>query len=254
MKKVTLKLSLDALREEMTLIDQSDLSMLKGGTGNYGAYNSWEDMYAAMQNGYVPPAGSYSPGGGNNGGYGGYGQYGGYGGYTNWWEDPNYFGGSGSGGYGSYGGYGGYSSTNATPYGNCVFDTLTYLSGIYGGTQYSQEHWLNYYRSQNSDNMINRNSQGVMTGVTTSTDIMLNLMSNYFSVQSVAPSNLNATLTSGKRVLANLANQGPDGEGHSIIINCRNGDGTYEIYDPTAKVTRNVTGGDLAGTNYLIAI
>lgn len=259
MKK--LKLNLDQLGEELGILDPGYLHSIKGGYGNYGGgsggyggYNSWKELWYAMQNGYVPPEGTYNPGGaGSYGGYGNYGGYGGYGGYNGGW--PGWYppGTGGGYGYGSYGGYGpgGYS----TQYGNCIFDTLTYLSEVHGlGSSYDQTYWLNVYRAQNGDNQFGHDSNGNMTGVATSTQIMLNLMNNNFDVEAIDASNLNSTLTSGARVLASLSNLGSNGEGHSIIINCRKDNGLYEIYDPTANTTRSVTGGELAGTNYLIAI
>jgi len=259
-----LKLNLDQLGEELGILDPGYLQGIKGGYGNssgsYGGYNSWQELWDAMQNGYLPPAGTYNPGGsGSYGGYGNYGGYSSYGGYNGGW--PGWYppgtgggyGGYGSGSYGSYGSYGpgGYS----TQFGNCIFDTLTYLSEIHGlGSSYDQTHWLNVYRAQNGDHQFGHDSNGNMTGVATSTQIMLNLMDNNFDVEAVDPRNLDSTLRSGTRVLASLSNLGPNGEGHSIIIDSRNPDGTYNIYDPTADVSSKVTDSDLAGTNYLIAV
>ncbi|WP_202616851.1 hypothetical protein [Arcticibacter tournemirensis] len=119
-----LKLNLDQLGEELGILDPGYLQGIKGGYGNsnggYGGYNSWQELWDAMQNGYLPPAGTYNPGGsGSYGGYGNYGGYSGYGGYNGGW--PGWYppgggggyggGGSYNGGYGSYGGYnGGYGS------------------------------------------------------------------------------------------------------------------------------------------------
>ncbi|MBE8721370.1 T6SS effector amidase Tae4 family protein [Sphingobacterium pedocola] len=107
-----LKLNLDQLGEELEMLDPEHLHSIKGGTGSYGGYNSWEELWAAMQNGYVPPEGEYNPGG-----YGDYG-WGDYGGYNGGW--PDWYGGGygdyGTGGYGNYGGYSGgqidYSNLN----------------------------------------------------------------------------------------------------------------------------------------------
>ncbi|WP_202616850.1 hypothetical protein [Arcticibacter tournemirensis] len=111
-----LKLNLDQLGEELGILDPGYLQGIKGGYGNssgsYGGYNSWQELWDAMQNGYLPPAGTYNPGGsGSYGGYGNYGGYSSYGGYNGgWpgWYPPGTGGGYGSGSYGSYGGYGGY--------------------------------------------------------------------------------------------------------------------------------------------------
>src|SRR5690606_34557619 len=91
-----------------------------GGYGAYGGYNSWEELWEAMQNGYVPPEGDYNPGG--YGDYGGYwGNFGGYGGYDNPIPIPEVivYGGYG-GGYGGYynGGYGGYYGGTNSIFGN----------------------------------------------------------------------------------------------------------------------------------------
>ncbi|SDJ04339.1 hypothetical protein SAMN04487898_101157 [Pedobacter sp. ok626] len=110
-----LKLNLDQLSEELEMLDPEHLRGIKGGygesggSGGYGGYNSWEELWNAMQNGYVPPEGTYNPGGS-----GGYGNYGGYNGGWPGWYPPG-----GSGGYGGYspsggygGGYGGYGGPN----------------------------------------------------------------------------------------------------------------------------------------------
>ncbi|MFD2895627.1 hypothetical protein [Sphingobacterium arenae] len=139
-----LKLNLDQLGKELEMLDNDHLRGIKGGWdggyGAYGGYNSWEDLWEAMQNGYVPPEGDYNPGGyggywGDFGGYGGYNNpipipgvniYGGYGGgyngYDDYWED--YYGGY----YGNYGGYytGAYGGYYNGGYGG-------YYNGGYGG-------------------------------------------------------------------------------------------------------------------------
>lgn len=92
-----LKLNLDQLSEELEMLDFAHLHSIKGGygesggtNGGYGGYSSWEELWNAMLNGYVPPEGTYTPGG--SGGYGGYGGYypsGGYGGgYGGYGADP----------------------------------------------------------------------------------------------------------------------------------------------------------------------
>src|SRR5690606_38111153 len=105
-----LKLNLDQLGNELEMLDNEHLCGIKGGWdggyGAYGGYNSWEELWEAMQNGYVPPEGDYNPGG--YGGYGdyGWGDYGNYGGYNGGW--PGWYPPGGDyGGYGSYGGYNG---------------------------------------------------------------------------------------------------------------------------------------------------
>ena len=73
MKK--LKLNLERLGEELEILDPVYLTGIKGGFGNseqggsYGGYSSWEDLWYAVQKGYVPPEGTYSP----RGDYGGFG-------------------------------------------------------------------------------------------------------------------------------------------------------------------------------------
>lgn len=92
MKK--LKLRLDALREEMELLDLDDLNSFRGGTGGYYGYDTWSDFLDAAENGDVPD-GTYF----DNGTAGGYGVHG------DAWMYAN-----GGGGYGQYGqpGYGDY--------------------------------------------------------------------------------------------------------------------------------------------------
>ncbi|WP_196939336.1 hypothetical protein [Sphingobacterium pedocola] len=137
-----LKLNLDQLGQELEMLDLEHLHSIKGGTGSYGGYNSWEELWAAMQNGYVPPEGEYNPGGyGDYGNFGGYGDPnnpieipgvdigGGYGGYfDDDWDDWTPWGPGGYGGYyeGGYGGYhnGGYGTGGYGNYGNY---------GAYGG-------------------------------------------------------------------------------------------------------------------------
>lgn len=113
-----LKLNLDQLSEQLEMLDAEYLRGIKGGygesgggSGGYGGYSSWEELWNAMQNGYIPPEGTYNPGG--TGGYGGYSGEGGYGGYNGGWQ--GWYPPGGSGGYGGYspsggygGGYGGY--------------------------------------------------------------------------------------------------------------------------------------------------
>ncbi|MBD1424446.1 hypothetical protein [Sphingobacterium arenae] len=104
-----LKLNLDQLGKELEMLDNEHLCSIKGGWdggyGAYGGYNSWEELWEAMQNGYVPPEGDYNPGGYSGYGDYGWGDYGSYGGYNGGW--PGWFP-PGSGGYfGGYGGYGG---------------------------------------------------------------------------------------------------------------------------------------------------
>lgn len=119
-----LKLNLDQLGNELEMLDNEHLRGIKGGWdggyGAYGGYNSWEELWEAMQNGYVPPEGDYNPGG--YGDYGGYwGNFGGYGGYDNPIPIPEVivYGGYG-GGYGGYynGGYGGYYGGTNSIFGN----------------------------------------------------------------------------------------------------------------------------------------
>ncbi len=155
-----LKLNLDQLGEELGILDPGYLQGIKGGYGNssgsYGGYNSWQELWDAMQNGYLPPAGTYNPGGsGSYGGYGNYGGYSGYGGYNGgWpgWYPPGTGGGYGeygSGGYGSYGGYGGYGGYGAQlPNGDCLFNMVAYMlngntydAQCYKGELISQYHF-----------------------------------------------------------------------------------------------------------------
>ncbi|WP_202912471.1 hypothetical protein [Sphingobacterium olei] len=134
-----LKLNLDQLGQELEILDLEHLHSVKGGTGSYGGYNSWEELWAAMQNGYVPPEGDYYPGG--SGGYGDYGwnDYGNYGGYNGGW--PDWYGGGygdyGTGGYGNYGGYGGYGTGIVIPYdvyGDNLLLEMYNLTGASGST------------------------------------------------------------------------------------------------------------------------
>lgn len=135
MKK--LKLNLERLGEELEILDPVYLTGIKGGFGNseqggsYGGYSSWEDLWYAVQNGYVPPEGTYSPGGDYGGfgywpGYGGtpgypinldpvpVGGYGNYGSNGGWWTWPNWSGyGNGSGGYYPSGGDNGGNSSSS---------------------------------------------------------------------------------------------------------------------------------------------
>jgi|GEM_PF-2344367 len=122
-----LKLNLDELSRELEMLDAEYLRGLKGGYGEYGGYNSWEELWKAMQHGYQPPAGTYYPGGDPTDGS--YGNYNEYGGYNNQWPggyppgtDGNYgnYGDYGTGGYGSYGEYGGYGG----PFPKITFDIL----------------------------------------------------------------------------------------------------------------------------------
>src|SRR5690606_380529 len=135
-----LKLNLDQLGKELEMLDNEHLRGIKGGWdggyGAYGGYNSWEELWEAMQNGYVPPEGDYNPGG--YGGYGDYGwdDYGNYGGYNGgwpWWYSP----GGDYGGYGSYGGYGGYQprkTLNTTAFKDVFggINTAKENQGVYG--------------------------------------------------------------------------------------------------------------------------
>ncbi|QNR86777.1 hypothetical protein H9N25_10510 [Pedobacter riviphilus] len=87
MKK--LKFKLDALREEMEILNMDDLISTKGGgaAGYYG-YSTWEDFVYAVDHGNVPD-GTYFPDG-VSGGYGVHGDYGNLsylhldGGYGSW--------------------------------------------------------------------------------------------------------------------------------------------------------------------------
>jgi hypothetical protein len=101
MKK--LKFKLDALREEMEILNMGDLISTKGGgaAGYYG-YSTWEDFVYAVDHGDVPD-GSYFP----DGVSGGYGVHGDYGNLSYLHLDAGY-GTWNGGGYGSSGGYGGY--------------------------------------------------------------------------------------------------------------------------------------------------
>ncbi len=150
-----LKLNLDQLGEELGILDPGYLQGIKGGYGNssgsYGGYNSWQELWDAMQNGYLPPAGTYNPGGA--GGYGNYGGYSGYGGYNGGW--PGWYppgtgggyGGAGSGSYGSYGGYGGYGGYGAQlPNGDCLFNMVAYmLDGNTDDAQCYKDELMNRY-------------------------------------------------------------------------------------------------------------
>lgn len=52
-----------------------------------------------------------------------------------------------------------------------------------------------------------------------------------------------------------LPNQGPNGEGHAIVIlNPNSSNGTYTVFNPTLGINQTYTGGDLAGTNFLLAL
>src|SRR5690606_42072714 len=104
-----LKLNLDQLGQELEMLDNEHLRGIKGGWeggyGAYGGYNSWEELWEAMQNGYIPPEGDYYPGGYGESGGGDDGHYGGYHGGWTWGDSP----GGGSGGHngGGCGGWGG---------------------------------------------------------------------------------------------------------------------------------------------------
>ena len=134
-----LKLNLDQLGQELEMLDNEHLRGIKGGWeggyGAYGGYNSWEELWEAMQNGYIPPEGDYYPGGYGEYGWGDYGNYGGYNGGWPWWYSP----GGDYGGYngGGYGGYGGYSGSSAGPFPELKFSTLwnSYPADQYGNTQ-----------------------------------------------------------------------------------------------------------------------
>jgi|GEM_PF-6744333 len=109
------KLNLDELSKELEMLDAEYLRGLKGGYGEYGGYNTWEELWEAMQNGYQPPEGTYYPGGDPSGTGGDYGNDNGYGGYNNQWPGgyppgtDGEYGDYGMGGeYGDYGGYAGY--------------------------------------------------------------------------------------------------------------------------------------------------
>jgi|GEM_PF-1395989 len=158
-------------------------------------------------------------------------------------------GGAGSGGPGTPG-------YNPNDPGNCIFDLLSYLSNTHStsGYSYSPEYYYNLYASLNNPWDFNYNSSGELVGVTTNTNILTSLMSSTISAFSIPPSDLMATLNSGHQVAAMLPNQGPNGEGHAIVIESYNGDGTFKIFNPTLGINQSVTGGQLAGTNFLIAI
>jgi len=117
-----LKLNLDELSRELEMLDAEYLRGLKGGYGEYGGYNSWEELWEAMQHGYQPPEGTYYPGGdptdGSYGNYNGYGGYSGYGNYGGGWQGwfPGWGYGGDYGGYNYPSGYGGYSSGYMTYY------------------------------------------------------------------------------------------------------------------------------------------
>jgi len=120
------------------VLDYAYLHSINGGSGEYGGYDSWAELWAAMQNGYIPPEGTYYPGMGGYGsggyetggygeeGYGGYGS-GGYNGEWSWWYYPG-------GGYGEYGAggygtdeYGSAEQPGPLPNGECMFNMVAYL-------------------------------------------------------------------------------------------------------------------------------
>jgi hypothetical protein len=125
MKK--LKFKLDALREEMEILNMGDLISTKGGgaAGYYG-YSTWEDFVYAVDHGDVPD-GSYFP----DGVSGGYGVHGDYGNLPYLHLDAGY-GTWNAGGYGASGGYGGYGGHSSFFHidssGIYLLDTNCYIS------------------------------------------------------------------------------------------------------------------------------
>lgn len=146
-----LKLNLGQLGEELGLLNFECLQGIKGGYGNsggsYGGYNSWQELWYAMQNGYMPPEGTYNPGGygGYNGGWPGwYSPGGSYGGWPGWYS-PGMGGDDGAGGYGGYGGYG-----DPLPNGDCLFNMVAYMldGNTYEAQCYKDELISQYHFTQ----------------------------------------------------------------------------------------------------------
>ncbi|WP_443939458.1 hypothetical protein [Pedobacter sp. MW01-1-1] len=157
--------------------------------------------------------------------------------------------------------FGGYMTTDPGTYdptdpGNCVFNLLCYLSQSSSttGSSYSPEYYYNLYASQNNPWDFSYDSNGDLHGVTVSTSIMENLMASTLKATSIIPSDLNPTLASGKQVATMLPNQGPNGEGHALVIESYIGGGNYQCYNPSSGSAVIYTGGQLSGTNFLIAI
>ena len=126
-----LKLNLDQLGQELETLELKYLSGIKGGSGEYGGYDSMGDLWNAIQNGYIPPEGTYTPGG--YGGYGDWGDFGGYGGYNNPIDLPEM----------EVIGYGGYNNGYWNPWGSSGYDNGW---ANYGGYYfYGYDNYGGYY-------------------------------------------------------------------------------------------------------------
>jgi len=126
-----LKLNLDQLGQELETLELKYLRGIKGGSGEYGGYDSMGDLWNAMQNGYIPPEGTYTPGG--YGGYGDWGDFGGYGGYNNPIDLPEM----------EVIGYGGYNNGYWNPWGSSGYDNGW---ANYGGYYfYGYDNYGGYY-------------------------------------------------------------------------------------------------------------
>src|SRR5690606_5981604 len=198
-----------------------------GGYGAYGGYNSWEELWEEMQNGYVPPEGDYNPGGYGDYGWGDYGSYGGYNGGWPGWDYP----GGDYGGYGSYGGYGGYGGygSGVGIEGWCYFYTLDYLSTYLGGStdingyisMFGQE-----YGYMPGEMLPNRYQGTSRSEYIQFTSYMFNSRYMYTDAQ------VNQNLNAGNPVMAVL-DRG-SGVGHSVVIQGYNQTtGQYTYIDPS---------------------
>ncbi|SDJ04416.1 hypothetical protein SAMN04487898_101159 [Pedobacter sp. ok626] len=255
-----LKLNLDQLSEELEMLDPEHLRGIKGGygesggSGGYGGYNSWEELWNAMQNGYVPPEGTYNPGGA--GGYGGYSGEGGYGGYNG--GGPGWYPPGGSGGYGGYspsggygGGYGGYGGSGGyggymgavDPSWDCVLNCFDYLDGSshdWNFYNFSIHYNLGYngadYGGVFTEHIVNIGGFGGMA---------VTELSSGFSMSSDGK-------VGGNHVMITY-NTGVAGAGHAVIAegwyNDANDGGKLKIefYDPTTGKRSHLNMSDATG-------
>ncbi|WP_202912470.1 hypothetical protein [Sphingobacterium olei] len=225
-----LKLNLDQLGQELEMLDLEHLHSIKGGTGSYGGYNSWEELWAAMQNGYVPPEGEYNPGGYGDYGWGDYGNYGGYnGGWPHW-----YGGGYGDYGTGGYGGYGGVFP--GTPHDCFILCFKEVHNQKFGGTTYFGPN-NSYIFDTVQDHAVGVggmpypiNEYGVPYEAAYSS-----LSSSFENVSRISSINdLTSSLVSESSVILGLNWNGTN-DGHAVILKSvyvEYGVKKYEIYDP----------------------